>query len=144
MKITREVIADLWPVYAAGEANADTCVLIEEFMRQDPEFARLLNEKKAEDLLRIPAPPLPNDHEVKALNRVKKQLFGPVWIFFLAMLFSCMAFGRIVSDTSWDVSPKAFIATAAIAVVFWVAFFIRLVLLQQKVLSKRERPSQAG
>jgi hypothetical protein len=144
MKITREVITDLWPVYAVGEASADTCVLIEEFMRQDPEFARLLNEKKAEDLLKVPAPPLPPDHEVRALERTKQQLLGPRWLFFFAMLFSCMAFGRIVSDTSWDVSPKPFIATAAIAVAFWVAFFVRLVALQRKVLSKRKRPPRAG
>jgi hypothetical protein len=51
------------------------------------------------------------------------------------MLFSCLAFGRIVSDTSWDVSPVNFIVTAAIAGAFWVAFFTRLVWVRKSVYS---------
>src|SRR4029077_7540453 len=42
MNITRDVINDLWPVYAAGEASADTRLLVEEFLRQNPEVAGLL------------------------------------------------------------------------------------------------------
>lgn len=141
MKITREIISDLWPVYSAGEASPDTRVLIKEFLQQDPEFARLLNDRKAEGLLNFAAPTLPPDHEAKALNRTKQQIFGPRWMFFFAVLFSCFAFGRIVADTSWDVSPKPFIVTASIAVVFWIVFFVRLVLLQRRVLSKKTRAS---
>ena len=37
-------------------------------------------------------------------------------------MFSCFAFGRLVSDTSFDVSPRKFVITAAIAVCFWTAF----------------------
>jgi hypothetical protein len=42
------------------------------------------------------------------------------------MVFSMLAFGRIISDTSWDVSPRNFIVTSAIAVAFWIAFFVTL------------------
>ncbi len=48
MKVTREVITDLLPAYLSKEASADTCVLIEEFFKQDPEFAALVKEKKTE------------------------------------------------------------------------------------------------
>jgi hypothetical protein len=41
-------------------------------------------------------------------------------------MFSCFAFGRIVADTSFDVSPRNFIIMASIAAVFWVAFFVKL------------------
>jgi hypothetical protein len=61
-----------------------------------------------------------------ALGLTKRRLWGPGWRLFFAMIFSGMAFGRIVSDTSFDVSPRPFIATAAIAVAFWIAFFIGL------------------
>jgi hypothetical protein len=47
------------------------------------------------------------------------------------MLFSGFAFGRIISDTSWDVSPVNFIVIATIAVAFWIAFFTRLVWLRK-------------
>ena len=43
------------------------------------------------------------------------------------MILSGMAFGRIVSDTSFDVSPWPFIVTASIAAVFWIWFVVRLV-----------------
>ena len=44
----------------------------------------------------------------------------------LAVMFTCFAFGRIVSDTSWDVSPRNFIITSAIAGVLWIAYFVSL------------------
>ena len=45
----------------------------------------------------------------------------------LAMIMSGLAFGRIISDTSFDVSPGKFIITAAIAVCLWIAFFVKLI-----------------
>ena len=41
MNVTREVITDLLPLYFSGEASADTHAMVEEFFRQDPEFAHL-------------------------------------------------------------------------------------------------------
>jgi hypothetical protein len=40
MKVTRDVINDLLPVYLAGEASNDTKALVEEFLRNDPVLAR--------------------------------------------------------------------------------------------------------
>jgi hypothetical protein len=133
MKVTREVISDLWPVYASGEASADTRALVETFLQQDSQFAELLRGRGEEALLRQDVPTIPPDREAQALRRTKRLLHGWDWTLFLAMLFSCFAFGRIVSDTSWDVSPVNFIITATIAGVFWVAFFTRLVWVRKRV-----------
>ena len=133
MNVTREVINDLWPVYAAGEASADTRALVEAFLRQDPEFAGLLQGRGEEGLLRHDMPRLPPDREAQALRRTKRLLHGWDWLLFMAMLFSGFAFGRIVSDTSWDVSPVNFIVVATIAGAFWVAFFTRLVWVRKSV-----------
>ena len=133
MNVTREVINDLWPVYAAGEASADTRSLVEAFLRQDPEFAGLLQGRGEEGLLRHDMPKLPPDREAQALRRTKRLLHGWDWLLFLAMIFSGFAFGRIVSDTSWDVSPVNFIVMASIAGAFWVAFFTRLVWVRKSV-----------
>jgi hypothetical protein len=134
MNVTREVINDLWPVYVAGEASADTRALVEAFLRQDPEFAGLLQGRSEESVLRRhEIPRLPPDREAQALRRTKRLLHGWDWLLFLAMLFSGFAFGRIVSDTSWDVSPVNFIVTATIAVAFWIAFFTRLVWVRKSV-----------
>ena len=139
MNITREVINDLWPVYAAGEASADTRALIEEFLDRDPEFARILRVRGDETLLGHDLPRLPLDSEAKALRKTKRLLHGWDWLLFMAMIFSCFAFGRIVSDTSWDVSPVNFIIVASIALAFWIAFFTRLVLVRKRFYSGRRR-----
>jgi hypothetical protein len=137
MNVTRQVISDLWPVYTAGEASADTRALVEAFFRQDPEFSKLLQEQDTERMLQQEIPRLPPDQEAKALRRTKRLLHGWDWTLFLAILFSCFAFGRIVADTSWDVSPANFIAMACIAVAFWVAFFVRLFWMFRRVFRTR-------
>ena len=42
MNITRDVITDLLPVYVSGEASHDTQALVEEFLRENPEFAAIV------------------------------------------------------------------------------------------------------
>ena len=143
MNITREVIIDLWPVYTTGEASTDTRALIEEFLRQDTEFARLLQEKADEDLLMSTVPSLPPDREAQALNRTKRQLHGWDWsliLWLLSISFTAQAFGRIVADTSWDVSPRNFIIMVIIAAVFWGAYFIRRAWIRRKFYKKIIKP----
>ena len=41
MKVTRDVIYDLLPMYFAGDTSEDTRSLIEEFFAGDPEFGRM-------------------------------------------------------------------------------------------------------
>jgi len=132
MNITREIIADLWQVYTAGEASADTRALVEEFIKHDPEFAGQLKEGTAKGLPRLAASGLPPDRQAETPGRKRLLLDGTTWLLFLAMLFSGFAFGRIISDTSWDVSPMNFTVIAVIAAGFWVAFIIRIVRMQGK------------
>jgi hypothetical protein len=124
--VTREVIIDLWPVYASGEASEDTRALVDAFLARDPGLARSLEEKGDDPLASCAIPSLPPDHQLKTLDRVRRRLRGPIGLLQLAIMFSCFAFGRIVSDTSWDVSPRGFIVTALIAAAFWVAFLVVL------------------
>ncbi len=123
MTVTRPVIIDLWPIYASGEASAETRALVEEFLREDPEFARQLQNNP---LAAIEPPSLPPDTEMRAFTRARRRLTGYRGLLQMAMIFSGLAFARIVSDTSWDVSPRQFIITAAIAAAFWIAFFVSL------------------
>ena len=76
MNVTREVINDLWPLYIAGEASADTRALVEAFLRADPEFAELLHRRGEESLLSHNLPALSPDHEMQALRRTKRLLHG--------------------------------------------------------------------
>lgn len=124
--VTREVISDLWPLYLSNDLSADSRRLIEEFLERDPELARELADVGNDALGAYKPPSLPPDHELKTLQRVKRRLWGYPILLQLAMVFSGLSFGRIVSDTSWDVSPRNFIITAAIAGAFWIAFFVTL------------------
>ena len=123
--ITRDIISDLYVLYSSGDATEDSRKLVEEFLSNDPELAASLKESGGTIPI-LPAP-LPPGHELKTLNRIKRQLSGPIWLLWLAMTTSGGAFGRIISDTSFDVSPRKFIITAAIAMCFWIAFFVKLI-----------------
>jgi hypothetical protein len=39
MKLTREIVLDLLPLYVSGEAREETIAGVEEYLREDPELA---------------------------------------------------------------------------------------------------------
>jgi hypothetical protein len=130
MNVTRPVVVDLWPLYASGEASAETRALVEEFLRGDPELARQLRQEPV-----LPAASsLPPDHEVRALASTRKRLRGLPGLLFAAMMLSMMAFGRIVADTSWDVSPRSFIVVASMAAACWIAYGVSLWRMRARIL----------
>ncbi len=44
MKVTRNVILDLLPLYVADEVSADTRALVEEYLESDPELANVARQ----------------------------------------------------------------------------------------------------
>ena len=98
-----------------------------------PNSRGLLRESGEEELLSPTVPALPADHEARTLCQTKRVAHGNDSLHFLAILFTCFAFGRILSDTSFDVSPRNFIITSAIASVLWVAYYVRMAWLRRKV-----------
>jgi ferric-dicitrate binding protein FerR (iron transport regulator) len=131
MTITKSVIVDLWAIYASGEASADTRALVEDYLRGDPELAQQLRHEPA---LPAPAAPLSPDHQARALALTRRRLRGLPLLLFLAMMLSMMAFGRIVADTSWDVSPRSFIVVASMAGACWIAYFVSLWRMRARIL----------
>lgn len=131
MTVTRSVIVDLWPIYISGEASAETRALVDEFLRGDPELAQQL---RRDPLGAVAAPPPPPDTETRAFARARQQLRGYPWMLQMALLFSSLAFARIVSDTSWDVSPRNFIVMASIAAFFWIAFLVSLWRMRARIM----------
>ena len=47
MNVTRDVIYDLLPGYFSGDISPDTKALVDEFLRQDPEFSRMMERFRA-------------------------------------------------------------------------------------------------
>ena len=132
--ITRPVVSDLWPLYVSGEAHADTKTLVDAFLASDREFAQVLHASAGVVLEAGSGPALSTEHELNTLARIRRRLWGPAWALQLAMVFSMLAFGRIVSDTSWDVSPRNFIVMASMAAAFWTAFVVILIRNRARIL----------
>jgi predicted anti-sigma-YlaC factor YlaD len=62
MEVTRDVIRDLLPLYLAGEASADTQVLVKEYLEHDPDLAQLARQWQ------LPGPPpAPSRPDAQAL-----------------------------------------------------------------------------
>jgi hypothetical protein len=129
MQVTREVITDLLPAYFSKEASADTCALVEEFFKQDPEFAALAKGNQTEELLgKLPVNPLPEDHERETLIRTKNMLkWRAHWLAF-AILFTLMPLSSVFSSKGlvWLMlrdAPYAANTFLILAVVSWIQFF---------------------
>jgi anti-sigma factor RsiW len=69
MKITRNVIQDLLPLYVSGEASPDTVALVEKYLETDSELDRMAKEMAAMDLSAVPAP-LSKEEEMKSYERM--------------------------------------------------------------------------
>jgi len=123
MNFTREVVADLWPLYVDGHVSPETRALVEEFLRSDPEWNRSL-QRAGGTASALPVPAVRPDQEVAMLNRIKKRISFVRWMLFGAMAASLQAFGRIIADTSWDVSPKAFLWWVCLAAGFWGTWIV--------------------
>jgi hypothetical protein len=133
MKITKNVVMDLLPVYLSGEASPDTKDLIGEFLRQDPELAIVVEAQKREfdrqqELLEPGGAPSA-DHELRTLARTRSLMERQKWLMALALMLTALPFscafdgGRltfmIVRDQPWLAVFSWFGA-----VIFWIQYFI--------------------
>ena len=71
MNISKNVIRDLLPIYAAGEASEDTRVLVAEACAEDPELRAEVDSLGA---VRLPDAPPPADLGVATLRRTQRLL----------------------------------------------------------------------
>ena len=74
MTITRDVIRDLLPAYAAGEASADTRELVEEFLAHDEELRALAETARFVDIPRLAGPDHFEAMELKSLDQTRRLL----------------------------------------------------------------------
>lgn len=129
MKITRDVITDLLPVYFSGEASADTRVLVEEFFKQDPEFARLAQDERSQTMLKPIPVRLPPEHEKTTMARTKTLLWLRTLLLAFAIFFSLIPFTFYFPESGiqrlpfW-VNSSTWIWLAALGC--WIGFFATL------------------
>lgn len=125
MKITRDVITDLLPVYLAGEASDDTRALIDEFLKQDPEFANMISEQ--EGPLAQHSTHLPKEIEMETLERTKKilwqrSLYLGFAIFFTLFPVSIRGGTEEGVHWMWEGIPIVPIVSVLIAILMWILY----------------------
>ncbi len=124
MKVTREVVSDLMPLYLSNGASEDTRRLVESFLEQDKEFAQLLSTRTDKVLKAEIDIPLTKEKEMKVLERTKRLLKLREASFFLAIFFSCAPL--TVWHTSWGSGsliknfPLAAAGLALVGALLWI------------------------
>ena len=95
MKITRNVILDLLPLYAANEASADTTALVDEYLESDSELADIAKNMATLELPGEAPVPLTKEDEMDAYKEAKRLLLQRTIIVAAIISASLMAFGVI-------------------------------------------------
>jgi len=119
MNVTRNVIADLWSLTAAGEASEDSRRLVDAYMAEHADFARTIQAERGAgpELSSIELPP---DHEAKTLDRTRRRLRRRSPLHIVALAFTGLTVARIVEDTTFTTSPRRVIATGVAAIICWI------------------------
>jgi hypothetical protein len=121
-KIPQHIILDLLPLYLADEVSKETRTLIEEYLKTDPQLAKLAEQAKhAPSLQEIPVP-LNKETEMKSYKRGKKLMTQHNVFLGFAVFTTFLTFPAFVSLRDED--PFAPFVIAGIAALFWIAFFI--------------------
>ena len=128
MTVTRDVILDLLPMYFAGHVSADTKQLVDEFLTQDPDFARM--SARFDALVKARgASPEGDLGERRALQRARRLLRYRNQMIGFAVACSLAPFVFAFRDS--HVEPMLFqnkpgmaLGFAIVAVLCWIAVFV--------------------
>ncbi|HEY7497524.1 MAG TPA: hypothetical protein VH740_03375 [Vicinamibacterales bacterium] len=144
MKITRNVVSDLWPLYVAGEASPDSRAVVDEFLRGDPELARRLEESRDFPVAMVSMPP---DEEARALARTRDLILGGKWLRGLRLFAAAITvlgflhlakyseeLFRIARDSQRVEFPDRVAFEAAVAVVSWLTYMIMMHRVRERAL----------
>jgi len=129
MKLEREVIIDLLPVYFSGEASPATRALVEEYFRQNPEFAGTARGTGgALDALKLPPVTIDDEREKAALERSRDALQSRTSFFWIAVCYSVLLLLFKVRDhrpvfIMFEEKPTVGVIFASLAVFFWFGYF---------------------
>jgi hypothetical protein len=131
MNVTREVVADLLPIYFAGEASGDTKVLVEDYFRQDPDFESIArNAATPLETLRAAQPIAPSaEKEKRDLESVLWGLRRRTWLFGVSLFLTLTplsfdfthGLSRMVRDVPWHAAFDW-----SLAAVLWFVYLANL------------------
>jgi anti-sigma factor RsiW len=133
MNVTQEVIVDLLPVYLSGEASPATRSLVEEFLKQDAEFAQRIRRQWAESFAKLAPSAPPPELELRSFRRARRLLHIQKWLLGIGIGFFATALSFRVSSVGGRLQgpyflllddPLAFNSCMALGLACWIAYFI--------------------
>ena len=127
MTVTRDVILDLLPLYFAGQVSADTRTLVDEFLRTDPDFARM--SQRFDTLLKAHGTPSDGGAaERRTFERTRRLLKTRNHTIGMAVAYSLLPFAFFFSNghVEWIMLRRPSVAAtfALTALALWVAAWI--------------------
>jgi hypothetical protein len=126
MTVTRDIVTDLLPLYAAGEVSADSRAAIEAMLRDDAGLRRLAEALATGTALTSPGEPAASR---LALARTKALLRRRAWLLGAACFFSGLPFAFAFDDHGLRFfvlrdAPSLGVAALAAAAGFWAGFVV--------------------
>ena len=128
MNITRNVITDLLPLYDSGECSDDTKLLVEDFLKKNPDF-----KQQAKQFSQNPFPShipqnLNKEDKMKSLLKTRRLLKWRSYLMGFAIFFSCATFSFVYDQRNihWIVlsSLNATLFYGTLGIGFWITYFI--------------------
>ena len=127
MNVTREIVKDLLPLYVSGEASPDSRALVESFLKEDAELARLALAMSTRELEAAREASVPPGAGRAALQTTKHLLRRRTWSLVLAWFFTGLplSFGVDGSGLRFLLlrdAPLLASASLAVAVALWIVY----------------------
>lgn len=128
MNVTRDIVIDLLPLYYSKECSRDSKLLVEEFLKTDPDFEKLAN-RFAQNLLSKSIPQRLNEEdEMKSLSKTRRQLRLRSYLLALAIFFSIVPFSFLYTQGKIYMllieSPQSALLYGVLGAGFWAWYFI--------------------
>jgi hypothetical protein len=95
MKVTREVVQDLLPLYLAGEVSEGTRELVESYLKTDPELAQAVELSKEINLNGELAVSRNEEDALKTYQKSRAMLI--LFVVVMASIMACVIFAALYS-----------------------------------------------
>ncbi len=135
LKVTRDVVLDLWPLYSEGEARPGTRILVEEYLKQDAQLRGQLDLHDVQslgDMRPLQKSTMPADLEMRSLRRTQG-LFRwqrRIYAWALALTITSLSGVLYLQQGSFAFHfffrdyPQVFVPCISLAVSLWVNYFV--------------------
>lgn len=127
MNITKNIIADLFPLYLEKECSPETHALVEEYLQRNPQDADELR-RVASTSLPGRAPSAKDLDETRSLREARRVVRRRSWVLGFAIFFSLAPFSIVYTGekTYWLLrdAPGTALVYGALAVACWIAWTV--------------------